>query len=102
MFDSWPPVEIGCHRCEGRQLFQGTYRDKDSRIRYICPHCNAVTRTSVKNLLEIVQTVANRQDRDSIWYSQRWLLTLSARYQKLTLPITGASGLEYDGPAWQC
>jgi hypothetical protein len=102
MFDCWPPVEIGCYQCEGRQLFQGDRHGSDRQTRYICPHCEASTTVSAENLLEIVQMVAGRQGRDSIWYSQRWFFTLSARYQNLELPVTGASGLEYRGTAWQC
>ena len=102
MFDCWPPAEIACYRCEGRQLFQRGHYIRDPQTRYVCPHCKATTNTSPKGLLEIVRMVAARQDRDSIWYSERWLLTLSARYQNIELPITGSSGLEYDGPAWQC
>jgi hypothetical protein len=102
MFDCWPPLEIGCYRCEGKQLFQGVRHPQDPRIRYICPHCKATTTTSTESLMEIVQMVAARQDRDSTWYSQRWFFTLNARYQDLTLPVAGALGLQYDGPAWQC
>lgn len=93
MFDCWPPAEIACYRCEGRQLSQRVHHDKDSQTRYVCPHCKATTTANSEGLLEIVQMVAARQDRDSIWYSQRWFLTLNARYQDLELPITGAAGL---------
>ena len=102
MFDCWPPVEIGCYRCEGRQLFRGVRRGQDTRIKYICPHCKAATTTPTENLLEIMQMVAMRQNRDSIWYSQRWFFTLNARYQGLALPVAGAVELEHEGPAWQC